>query len=251
MAIETPKSYVDNFFNYHLQESTRSAQEIIPLILKYINPRSMIDVGCGVGTWLAVWKKMGVSEILGVDGSYVKQEDLLISPSEFIAADLDNGIKMDKTFELLTCLEVAEHIKPENATQFISSICKLSDIILFSAAIPGQEGTLHINEQYPGYWIKEFEKNNFTPFDCIREKIWNNKNISWWYRQNIMFYIKNEAIEKYPLIKAEYKEVLALVHPELFNYKSNKANNFEMSLRSPYTALKHFARKYLKPAQNK
>jgi len=246
MTTGTPKTYTDNFFNYHLQESTRSAQEVIPLVLKYVNPATVVDIGCGVGTWLAVWKTMGV-KILGVDGSYIRQNELLIDPKEFIAADLDSGIRLDKTFELVSCLEVAEHIKPENAGKFITSLCQLGDIILFSAAIPGQEGTLHINEQYPEYWIQQFAKNNFTPFDCIREKIWNNKNISWWYRQNIMFYIKNDAIEKYSRIKAEYKEVLALVHPELFNYKTNKANNFELSLKNPYSAIKHFARKYLKP----
>ena len=246
MAINTPKSYTDNFFNYHLQESTRSAQEVIPVVLKYVSPKTVIDVGCGLGTWLAVWKNMGV-EILGVDGFYINKNELLIDSAEFIATDLDDGIGVDKTFELATCLEVAEHIKPENATKFISSICNLSDIILFSAAIPGQEGTLHINEQYPDYWVREFAKNNFTPFDCIREKIWNNKNISWWYRQNIMFYIRNDAIEKYPLIKAEYKDVLPLVHPELFRYKTNKADDFEKSLKSPFSAIKHFARKYLKP----
>ena len=245
MAIGTPKSYTDNFFDYHLQESTRSAKEVIPLILKYITPSTVIDIGCGVGTWLAVWKGMGV-KIIGVDGLYIRENELLIDSKEFIASDLDNGIEIDKAFDLVTCLEVAEHIKPESADNFISTLCQLGDIILFSAAIPGQEGTLHINEQYPAYWIKKFAENNFAPFDCIREKIWNNKNISWWYRQNIMFYVKNDAIDKYPMIKAEYKEVLPLVHPELFDYKTNKANTFEVSLKNPYSAFKHFVRKYLR-----
>jgi 2-polyprenyl-3-methyl-5-hydroxy-6-metoxy-1,4-benzoquinol methylase len=79
-----PKTYQDNFFNYHLEDSINSAKEVIPIVLKYIKPASVIDVGCGVGTWLSVWKQQGITDIQGVDGEYVNLKELLIEPDKFI-----------------------------------------------------------------------------------------------------------------------------------------------------------------------
>ncbi|MEP6596862.1 MAG: methyltransferase domain-containing protein [Ginsengibacter sp.] len=239
-----PKNYQDNFFDFHLQDSINSAKEIIPLVLEYIKPASVIDVGCGVGTWLSIWEKHGVNDILGIDGSYVYPE-LLIEKDRFIIADLEEGFKINRQFELVSCLEVAEHIRQRNAENFITSICNIGDIILFSAAIPGQEGTLHYNEQYPNYWIELFAKHNFTAYDCIRPQVWANAKISWWYRQNIMFFIRDNAKEKYPLIIKAQHSVLSMVHPELFKYKSMMVTDYEKILRNPFSALRYFAGSYL------
>jgi SAM-dependent methyltransferase len=241
-----PKTYQDNFFDFHLQDSANSASEIIPIVLKYIQPASVIDVGSGIGTWLSTWQKLGLTDIVGVDGSYVDKEKLLIEKKQFITADLENGFIIERQFDLVECLEVAEHLHPANAARFIESLCKLGDIILFSAAIPGQEGTLHYNEQYPDFWINLFARNNFSPYDCIRHQVWTNEKVSWWYRQNIMFFINDNAKEKYPLIIKEHRSVLSLVHPELLKYKSAKADNYEKILRNPFTALRFLAGRYLR-----
>ena len=241
-----PTTYQDNFFDFHLQDSINSAEETIPVVLKYIQPDSVIDVGCGIGSWLSIWKKYGVTDIAGVDGSYVDKEKLLIEKNKFVTADLEQGFKPDRKFDLVQCLEVAEHIQPKNAANFIASLCNLGDIILFSAAIPGQEGTLHYNEQYPDFWIELFARNNFSPYDCIRQQVWTNEKVSWWYRQNIMFFIKDEAKEKYPSIIKEHQSVLSMVHPELLKYKSAKAANYEKILRNPFTAMRYFAGRFLR-----
>lgn len=240
-----PKSYIDNFFNFHLEDSINSAKGVIPQILKFIRPDSLIDVGCGVGTWLSIWKEFGINNISGVDGSYVNLQDLLIDKAHFITADLDKGFEANQKFELVTCLEVAEHIQPQNAEKLIQSLCNLGDVILFSAAIPGQEGTLHLNEQYPGYWIDLFSKHNFTAYDCIRDKIWNNDQISWWYRQNILFFVKDTAKENYPMITSQKKLALPLVHPGLFHHKSVRVAEYENILKNPYTVARFFASVYL------
>ena len=141
----TPKTYQDNFFGFHSDDSFNSAKEVIPVVLQFIKPASVIDIGCGAGNWLYVWKQLGVTDFLGVDGSYVKAEDLIIDKNNFVSANLDNGFSIDRKFDLVISLEVAEHIKPENAEKFIASLCSLGDVIVFSAAIPGQDGTLHYN----------------------------------------------------------------------------------------------------------
>jgi hypothetical protein len=245
-----PKTYQDNFFNYHLEDSISSAKAVIPVVLKYIKPASVIDVGCGVGTWLSVWKEQGITDIQGVDGTYVDLKNLLIEEDKFIKADLDNGFKTNRRYDLVSCLEVAEHIKIENAENFIASLCNLGNVILFSAAIPGQEGTMHFNEQYPQFWIDLFAKYSFTPYDCVRQQIWNNEKISWWYRQNVMFFVNDKVKEQYPSITNEKQEVLPLVHPKLLYYKTRMVNGYENVLRNPYTVLRYFARKYLDKSKN-
>lgn len=242
----SPKTYQDNFFDYHLQNSILSAKEVIPVVLEYTKPSSVIDVGCGVGTWLSVWQKSGIDDITGVDGNYVRSQDLLIPNDKFITSDLEKPFSLQRKFDLVSCLEVAEHIRPGNAEHFIHSICNLGDIVLFSAAIPGQEGTLHYNEQYPGYWIKLFEQNNFKPYDCIREQVWNNTKVSWWYRQNIMFFIRNDKKENYLSITNKKQEVLPMVHPELLKYKSELVADYEKVLRNPFTALRYLTGRFLR-----
>jgi len=206
--------------------SISSAEQIIPLVLEYVNPKSVLDVGCGVGTWLSVWEKKGISDILGVDGDYVKREELLIEESKFIAVDLEKGLNIDRKFDLVSCLEVAEHINPSFAEKLIHSLCSLSDVILFSAAIPGQEGTLHVNEQYPSYWANIFTKNNFIPIDCIRKNIWDNEKVSYWYRQNVLVYVNKRCIQNFERLELEANQTnpnfLNLVHPGYFDYKCTK-----------------------------
>lgn len=240
----TPKNYQDNFYNVHLEDSLNSAKEVIPVILKYITPKSVIDVGCGIGTWLSIWKEYGVNNITGVDGSYVISENLLIDKKDFIAANLEKGFNLNQQFDLVSSLEVAEHIKPEHAEIFVASLCDLGDIILFSAAIPGQDGTLHLNEQYPDYWIQLFAKHGFTPYDCIREHVWNNEKVSLWYRQNSMFFIRNSSVDKYSNITKECRKILSIVHPGIYDLKTKNVEYYERILKNPYTSLRYFMSKY-------
>jgi SAM-dependent methyltransferase len=245
----TPKTYQDNFFDYHLQDSINSAEEILPLVLDFINPKSVIDVGCGVGTWLTIWKKYGVTDVLGVDGEYVDKNALLIPTNEFVARNLDLGYKSDRKYNLATCLEVAEHIHASAAEQLVNCLCDLSDVVLFSAAVPGQEGTLHVNEQYPTYWLKYFEKNGFVPVDCFRKLIWSNPRVSVWYRQNLLLYVRETELNKQPKLKTEAENTdvrfLDVVHPLYFDYKSHKASKYEEILTSPKNTVSYFIKKFL------
>ena len=246
----TPKTYQDNFFGFHSDDSFNSAKEVIPVVLQFIKPASVIDIGCGAGNWLYVWKQLGVTDLLGVDGSYVKAEDLIIDKNNFVSANLDNGFSIHRKFDLVTSLEVAEHIKPENAGKFIASLCSLGDVIVFSAAIPGQDGTLHYNEQYPGYWIEKFAKHNFKPYDCIRELIWNNDKVSPWYRQNVLFFVNDKVKDSNPSITTNQKTILPLVHPEVYSARVRDAAYSKKILQSPYTAMRYFASNYFKKIKN-
>lgn len=117
MSMETP--YNHDFFEALQEGSRQSAREIIPLIWELIQPQSVVDVGCGVGNWLSLFKEFGIQNCLGIDGEYVDRAQLQISPNEFLALDLNLPVRLDKSFDLVLSLEVAEHLPSESADIFI------------------------------------------------------------------------------------------------------------------------------------
>ena len=122
---------------------------IVPVIMEMLRPQSVVDVGCGTGTFLHVFENHGVKKILGLDGDWVNREQLAknISPDKFMVVDLEKGIDVDEKFDLAVCLEVLEHLGEEYADNVVKSLTQLSNIILFSAAIPGQPGQNHVDGQ--------------------------------------------------------------------------------------------------------
>jgi SAM-dependent methyltransferase len=188
--------YDSDFFNYHTEYSLNSANEIIPLIKKYFSFNSVVDIGCGNGAWLSVFEKYDVKVLLGIDVGDLKDEEYKINKKNIINNfDLDRTIiPVDIKFDLLVCLEVVEHLKKRNSEKFIGNITKISDVILFSAAIPGQLGVNHVNEQLPDFWRKKFAKYNFIELNLLRPLLWNNSLVAWWYKQNITLYVNKQII---------------------------------------------------------
>ena len=158
--------YNTSFYKNRHQQTVYSANKVISLVEQSI-PKiySAVDVGCGVGTWLSVLKAKGVDTIQGIDGSWVDQNYLQIPEECFIEHDLTQKIELSVKFDLAISLEVAEHLPSSKADDFIDSLTKLSDFVLFSAAIPFQGGIGHINEQWPTYWIALFEKRGYIAVD--------------------------------------------------------------------------------------
>tara|TARA_R110002096_G_scaffold401880_1_gene598923 strand:+ start:13609 stop:14433 length:825 start_codon:yes stop_codon:yes gene_type:complete len=240
----TPKNYKDNFHVAHFQNSLNSAKEIVPKLLSYYKPKTVLDVGCGVGTWLTIFEK-NECEVFGIDGDYVETKDLIIDSSKFKPLNLNLKFNLEKKFDLVISLEVAEHILKENAKNFIDSLCFHGDVILFSAAIPGQEGTLHFNEQYNEFWVNLFSQNGYKCFDFLRHEVWNNDMVSWWYRQNILIFIRKGEINNphYKLMtKDKFTFQNSYVHPKLFDYKCKKNKKLEKILNNPFEVLKYYLR---------
>ncbi len=183
--------------HYGQEFNLKSARIILPYLKTYHNFNSVVDVGCGLGTWLYACDELGISNILGIDGAHVLDTgELLISKDSFVKFDFENQIgllKLDSKYDLTICLEVAEHIKASQSEAFVNFLTSTSDVILFSAAMPGQTGENHQNEQFPDYWAELFSRLNFMFLDPFREKFWRNSDIEWWYRQN-MFLIVNRDI---------------------------------------------------------
>jgi hypothetical protein len=224
--IETTK-YTGDFYESQKTGSYSSAKVILPLVKEVFCPVSVIDIGCGVGYWLKVWlEELGASKIQGVEGPYVTSEMLQVSQEKILFQDLKEPLTINERFDLAMSLEVAEHLPEPNAKSFIQSLTLLSDVILFSAAIEGQEGTYHINEQMPEYWCNIFHQFGYVPVDYLRPKIWGNDKVEWWYQQNMILYIKETALQNYPQLGEAFRNTdpnfLLRIHPWIYRYKLEK-----------------------------
>ena len=91
------QSYTKDFFSTQKAGSRRSAEAIVPLVLALIKPRSIIDVGCGLGTWLSVFQEFGVKDVFGIDGDYIDRHMLKIADERFMAFDLQRPIPVSYT----------------------------------------------------------------------------------------------------------------------------------------------------------
>ncbi len=191
--------------------------EIVPLIVDVISPKSVVDVGCGLGAFLKVFKQSGVDDVMGIDGAWCKKDLLFqnITPDEFVEKDLEKKIVMDRKFDLVVCLEVAEHLSPDRADGFVRDLTSLGDVVLFSAAIPQQGGFNHLNEQWLDYWEKKFDSNGFVVHDVLRAHFWENTKLFSYYKQNMVLVTRKDYALKNDdrLIPCHLKNV---VHPGLF-----------------------------------
>jgi len=213
--------YSDAFFVGQRDISSTSAGVIVPIVLSLVPAKSVIDVGCGVGTWSARFLEHGVSDLVAVDGDYVNRALLKIPPACFFAHDLRQPISFQRRFDLAICLEVAEHLPSSRAESLVGDLCRLAPVVFFSAALPGQGGTDHINEQYLSYWVRLFAANGYVLLDAIRGKIWQEHQCDWVYRQNAVLF----AERTHPIAgRLQFTTGVDYVHPFLLEWATEKVN---------------------------
>jgi SAM-dependent methyltransferase len=165
-----------------------SARQIVPILMAALAPSSIVDVGCGIGTWLSEFRKAGIEDVAGLDGSYIDARQLHIPSDRFYAVDLNQPIKLDRRFDLAMSLEVAEHLLPARSARFIAELTALAPAVAFSAAIPFQGGVDHVNERWQDEWAHLFAQHGFRPVDLVRPKVWDDPAVLPWYAQNLLVY---------------------------------------------------------------
>lgn len=205
--------YDDGFYAAQREGSLRSAQSIVPLVIDHLRPTSVVDVGCGVGTWLRVFLDAGITDVCGIDGDHVRRDALLFPERAFVAADLAHGVSLDRTFDLAVSVEVAEHIEAEHAGAFVGSLVALAPAVLFSAAIPHQGGADHINERWQSYWASIFASYGYQPLDLYRGRIWDDPNVEAFYAQNLLLYVEDDSRARITVSECPPFDV---VHPRLW-----------------------------------
>lgn len=189
---------------------------------------TLLDVGCGTGTWLRAAAEMGISYVFGVDGIIAAENQLHVPSGNLERLNLAAQFDLGRRFDVALCLEVAEHLPESAAATLVSSIVAHSDNVLFSAACPGQPGQHHINCQWPNYWQHLFNIRGYVCDDSIRWQIWEDSRIEPWYRQNI-FWARRD-----PLKAGQEARLRSVIHPELFEALNEtfNANAVDKELKS-------------------
>jgi SAM-dependent methyltransferase len=240
----SPEAYGERFYSSVVDGAARSASRTLPLVFDLVKPSSVIDVGCGTGAWLAVARELGASEILGIDGDWVPSDALLISADRFRAADLAVPMRLGRRFDLAICMEVAEHLDATSGDSLVRELCAAADVVLFSAAIPGQTGSDHRNEQWPTYWRERFRSHGHEMVDCLRRRLWGDELIEPWYAQNAYLYVARRRIRSDRRLRSAARDngglPLSAVHPGVFRLHSGPTNPSDPEPREQRPAPRRF-----------
>jgi SAM-dependent methyltransferase len=205
--LREPAAYFDTaYFTWQGDSADRSAQTVVPLVVERMQPTSVVDVGCGSGAWLKVFREHGVIDVAGVDGPYLQPEALRIRPEEFVAHDLGEPFRLGRTFDLAISLEAAHYVPEAQAPVLVESIVAHAPAVLFGAAVPHQEGGPGRNRQWPAWWAELFARHGFRAEDWLRPLIWEDATVDWWYAQNTILFLQDDG---------ESDPVRPLVHPGL------------------------------------
>jgi len=218
--MESSVKYIHDEQAHNLQDP----RIILPVIIDILKPNSVIDIGCGIGTFLRICKEHGIDDIMGIDGPWVDKSLLSknIPLSCFCEENLELGFHISKKYDLAICLEVVEHLKEEAADIIVESLINASDQILFSAAIPGQMGQNHLNEQWIGYWSNKFQKYGYQTYDVLRPVFWEHPELARWYKQNIFLISKLDYKDRLVKFKKLWtNDILNYVHPEYYAQRVN------------------------------
>ncbi|HTI91477.1 MAG TPA: class I SAM-dependent methyltransferase [Puia sp.] len=244
------EKYIHDSYTHSLD----SPAEIVGILYQAFKPASVIDIGCGTGTFLHQFKKEGAGKVLGIDGSWVNRTLLHqnLEENEFREMNLEGPISIGEKFDLAVCVEVAEHLDAAFADPLIESLTKLSDIIVFSAAIPSQDGQNHVNEQWIGYWATKFNRHGYITCDVIRPLIWNNPKVQWWYKQNMFLAYKESAgFDPAVLGSASISDgINNYIHPDNYLHKTKRLEDI-MQGRHPLSFyLKQVIKKLIRPVRS-
>ena len=216
------EAYTPNIYQAMAGPARAAAAVVVPIVRDLVPTTSVIDLGCGTGEWLAVFREHGSSRVTGVVGPCVDRKALHIAREEFVEHDLALPFVLPQRFDLAVCLEVVGHIPDERADVVVESLCALSDVVLFSAPIPLQHpvGTHPANNQWPEYWAERFRRRGYQPIDAIRWRIWDNPVVPYYYSQNILLYASGSALRAQPRLADACErwqgKALPLVHPALY-----------------------------------
>lgn len=186
---------------------------------------AVVDVGCGQGEWLREMGAAGASPLVGVDGPWNRDHHATAAGIDFVPLDLGRprlsaqhliDAVGGRRFDLALCTEVVEHLPEPAGAAVVEMLTAVSDVVVFSAAVPGQGGRGHRNERWQSEWARRFVTHGFEAYDLIRPKIWADGTVERWYRQNLVLYAAPGAL---PGHAPTEPSALDLVHPELFEHR--------------------------------
>jgi hypothetical protein len=202
-----------------------SAAVALPLFLDLVpGATSIVHVGFGGGEWLAEAERLGVRDGHGIDGPWAALDGLVVAPERVTVADTRRPFDAGgRTFDLALCVEYAEHLPEARAASFVADLAGLAPVVAFSAAIPGQGGEGHVNEQWPSYWDAHFAAVGYRMVDAVRRRLWTVPGGPAYLAQNLFVAVDERRLSEYPRLAevaaADGGGAWSVVHPIIFEQK--------------------------------
>lgn len=186
--------------------AVRAAQSIIPLLYGLFKPTSVLDLGCGDGAFSLEFIQRGCKV-----RAFDKSKPALLPSDAWDSIELTAPYNFTAFYDLALCLEVAEHLPAGRVTtELIRNLCSAAPVVVFSAAIPLQGGSGHVNEHWQSHWADLFAAHHYLPCAVIRDYLWSLPDVPPWYAQNTLVYAKAATLDFYQLKPCSRLDV---VHP--------------------------------------
>jgi SAM-dependent methyltransferase len=213
-------SYFDRgYFKWQADRAAISARAVVPLLIDLVRPASVVDLGCGTGAWLQVFREHSVDDVVGIDGPHIDPAQLRIPEEQWLAADLASPPRLERRFDLALSLEAAHYAPEDAAPAVVGALASWAPVVYFSAAVPHQTGGPGLNRQWPAYWSELFESQGLRCYDLLRPELWEHPQVDWWYAQNGLLFAREGALGD----GARAGSPLPLVHPELLAHVAEQA----------------------------
>jgi SAM-dependent methyltransferase len=201
VAVPAPATPYDQRLQIsQIAPSLRSARLLLGYLWRYLQPQSVIDLGCGRGAWLKACHELGSAQLVGYDGHWNSRDMMIDSAIEFRGVDLNAQFEVPPKLGLAMSMAVAEHLAPASAARFVGRLTSASNAVLFNAGGRGQHG-----EQLPSWWAAHFARQGYQPFDLFRSRFWGNVDLCYWSRQNTFLYVAADSAQQRQLVDAGAK----------------------------------------------
>jgi SAM-dependent methyltransferase len=181
MAIHIPTNLFDAYYFDHgcgtpygqRQDWLVKYGRIADFIMRDIQPKTMLDAGCAYGYMIEVMRQRGV-ECWGIDISEHAIQNVHPDARPYcrVASVLD---PLPQKYELITCIEIVEHMPPGQGEQAVVNLCQYSDDILFCSSPFDFKEATHLNVQPIEYWAEQFAAQGFyrdVDFDASAIVAW-------------------------------------------------------------------------------
>jgi glycosyltransferase involved in cell wall biosynthesis len=167
---ETPQHiYEQDYYKSHLGEIPYERNEhwlsffggIADNLIRSLHPARVFDAGCAWGFLVEALQDRGVDawgrDISEYAIANVRQDMRPYCDAGSIAEPIEGR------YDLITCIEVLEHMPEDEGRRAIHNMCAAADTILFSSSPSDFGEESHINVHSPLYWMKAFAAENFSP----------------------------------------------------------------------------------------
>lgn len=196
--LESPEMmYDDKYYKRHFDQYRNWEISLARFFSENYKITSVLDIGCGVGSYLEGHIRAGVTRVKGIEYNY---KSAISHIPDILAPHISHGDATKKLeslgdkYDCVWSVEVAEHIMPEGTDQFIDNLANLTNnYILLTAAPPGQSGTGHINLREKSFWIEAIKAKGF---DYLEEDVemlvdaWGKMGAEWYITKNVMLFKK-------------------------------------------------------------